>query len=104
MAHAVAHEGAGRCEHTFAVRNTSQRALRITGFHSSCGCTIAELPAPAIPPGGWAEVRVRADWSGVVGQPYARVTLYTDNFWTRRVLLTIHAEIPPAPAPPDVKH
>jgi hypothetical protein len=95
----VAPDRAARCEHTFLIRNTASRPIRITGFHSSCGCAVAYLPASPIPPGDSAEVRVRADWTGVVGQPYARVTLSTDNFWTRKVLLTIHAEIPPAPAP-----
>ena len=94
----VAADCAGRCEHAFIVRNTSSRPIRITGFHSSCGCAVAQLPASPIPSGGAAELRVHADWTGVVGKPYARVTLETDNFWTRRVLLTIHAEIKPAPA------
>ena len=99
---AVAPDRAGHCEHVFIVRNTASRPLRITAFNSSCGCTVAELPSGSIPPGGTADVRVRADWTGVVGKPYARVTLKTDNFWTRQVLLTIHAEIAAAPAPAPV--
>jgi len=84
---------AKRCEHIFLVRNTAKEAVRITGFKSSCGCTVAELPASSIPPGGSAEVRVRADWSGVAGSVYARVTLETDNRWTSRVPLMINGEI-----------
>jgi len=93
----VAPDHAGSCEHTFMIHNTASKPIRISGFHSSCGCTVATLPTSPIPPGGSAEVPVRANWAGVVGQPYARVTLQTDNFWTSKVLLTIHAEIPPAP-------
>jgi hypothetical protein len=85
------------CQHAFVIRNTAERSIRITGFGSSCGCTVAELPESPIEPGGSAQVLVRADWSGVVGKPYARVTLLTDSFWTRRLLLTVDAEIPPAP-------
>jgi hypothetical protein len=94
----VGPDKASRCEHAFIVRNTSSRPVRVTGFLSSCGCTVAELPTSPIAPGGVADVRVRADWTGVVGKPYARVTLQTNSFWTPRVLLTIHAEIAPAPA------
>jgi len=94
----VAPGQAGRCEHTFVIRNTAQKQIRITAFHSSCGCAVAKLPQSAIPAGGRAEVRVYADWLGIVGKPYAHITLVTDNWWTPKVLLTIHAEIPPTQA------
>jgi hypothetical protein len=43
---------AARCGHVFVIRNTASHPVRITGFDSSCGCTVAHLPASAIPPGG----------------------------------------------------
>src|SRR5207248_320591 len=86
---------AARCEHTFTVRNTSRNPLRITGFKSSCGCTLAEVPTTPIPPGASADVRVRADWSKVTGSTASTVTLQTDNRWTPRAELTIRAQITP---------
>ena len=96
----LAPDRADRCEHIFLVRNTSSRALTITGWQSSCGCTTADVPTHPIPPGQAAEVLVRANWSGVTGQPYARITLETDNRWTRHVPLVIHSQIPASPALP----
>jgi hypothetical protein len=89
---------AGRLEHAFVVRNTASRPLRITGARNGCACTVTDLPAAPIPPGPSATVTVRADWSGVVGRPYAQVTLETDSFWTPRVPLVVQAEIVPSPA------
>jgi hypothetical protein len=88
---------AGRCEHAFTVGNTSRVPIRITSFKSSCGCTVADVPTAPIPPGGSAEVRVRADWSKVTGSTASTVTLNTDNHWTPRVELTIRGHITPAP-------
>lgn len=86
-------EQAKRCEHVFLVRNASKTPLTITGYESSCGCTVADVPGGAIAAGEVVEVLVRANWTGVTGTPYARVTLNTDNWWTPRVSLVIHAEI-----------
>lgn len=83
----------GNCQHTFLVRNTANRAVKITQYESSCGCTTATIPSQPVPPGGAAEVRVKANWTGVTGTPYARVTLSTDSWWTPRVSLVVHADI-----------
>jgi hypothetical protein len=86
---------AGSCEHTFVVRNTSSRPIRITGWRSSCQCAVAQLPDSPIPPGGAEAVRVRADWSGTSGIAIAQVILETDNLWTPKVPLKIHGEVEP---------
>jgi hypothetical protein len=84
---------AGHCEHVFRVENTAATPVRVTGFKSSCGCTVATLPADAILPGRSAEVRVVADWSGVTGSTSASITLQTDSRATPRVSLVIHGEV-----------
>jgi len=83
------------CAHTFTVRNTSDRPIRILASPSSCSCTVSQAPTAPIPPGQSAEVRLRADWSKIVGNPYAQVTLETDSRWTPKVPLVIHAQIRP---------
>jgi hypothetical protein len=84
---------AARAEHTFVLRNTSARPIRVTGSHSSCHCTVGEVPPSAIPPGGSVAVTVRADWSDAIGPTYSTFTLETDSFWTRRVALTLGADV-----------
>jgi hypothetical protein len=84
---------ANRAEHTFTVRNTSQRPIRITGSRSSCRCTVAEMATTPIAPGEATKVHVRADWSKVVGSASAQVTLETDNRWTPEVPLVINGQV-----------
>jgi hypothetical protein len=94
----VSADQAARCDHVFLVHNRGHSPVRVTGYKSSCGCTVAEVPAGPIGPGASAEVKVKADWAGVAGTPYARITLHTDSWWTPRVPLVIHAEVEPAAA------
>jgi hypothetical protein len=89
----ISMDRADQCDHTFVIRNTARRPLKITGSRSSCACTLAEVPSSPIAPGETAEVRVRANWSGVTGQPYAQVTLLTDSYLTPRVPLVIHGTV-----------
>jgi hypothetical protein len=90
----IAFAYAARCEHTFVLRNTSARAVSITGSKSSCRCTVADVPMyQPIPPGGVVSITVRADWSGTSGPNYSTFTLLTDNFWTPEVPLTIGGDI-----------
>ena len=87
---------ARRLEHGFVIRNTGKHPLRITSAKNGCACTVTDLPPGPIAPGDSATVMVRANWAGVVGRPYAQVTLETDSFWTRHVPLVVQAEILPA--------
>ena len=88
-------EDASLCEHIFVLRNTSSQSIRVTGFTSSCACTVADVPNAPIPPGSSAEVRVQAHWGSGAGSTYSRVTLRTDNRWTPEVHLTVNAQIIP---------
>jgi len=81
------------CEHVFALRNTAPTPLRITRVKSSCGCTSVDAPATAIEPGAVATVRVRADWSAVVGRTASTVTLQTNSHWTPQIALTVSGEV-----------
>jgi hypothetical protein len=91
----VSAAAAGHCEHVFRVENTAATPVRVTGFTSSCGCTVATLPADPVLPGHSAEVRVIANWSGVTGSTSASITLQTDCRTTPRVPLVIHGEVSP---------
>ncbi len=89
-------EDAKLCEHTFVMRNTSSRPIRVTGSTTSCACTVAEVPSAPIPAGSSAEVRVQAHWAFGAGSTYSLVTLKTDSRWTPEVHLTLAAQIIPA--------
>jgi hypothetical protein len=78
--------------------------VTITQAHSSCRCTVASAPTEPIPPGGTAEIVVRADWSDVIGEPLSRVTLETANWLTPRVELVIRGRGISPPAPPATSH
>jgi hypothetical protein len=84
-------------EHTFTVRNTASTPVHITGYKSSCGCTVADIPTAPIASGGSANVVVRASWKDFTGRTASTVTLQTDNRWTPKVELTISGEIVPSP-------
>ena len=88
-------DDAGKLEHTFIVRNTSMKPIRVTGYTSSCGCTAAEIPPGDIDPGTTAAVTLHINWSHAAGNTSSEVTLKTDNRWTPVVRLTVSGFIVP---------
>ena len=88
-------DDAGKLEHTFIVRNTSMKPIRVTGYTSSCGCTSAEIPPGDIAPGTTAAVTLHINWSHAAGNTSSEVTLKTDNRWTPVVRLIVSGFIVP---------
>jgi hypothetical protein len=79
--------------HTFRVENRSRNPVRITGFKSSCSCTVASIPSEAVPPGGVTFIQVRANWRGRIGPQHERVTLNTDSILQPAVTLSVSGRI-----------
>ncbi len=48
------------CEYEFVVRNVGDAPLHLARGGTTCHCTMSELPAQPVPPGGQASIRVRS--------------------------------------------
>lgn len=85
----------------FRVTNTSPSAISIESIHTSCGCTVAELPPlPAAPyvlaPAATTTIRVSLDLHGKMGSLSKTVTVGTS---AGIVVLAVSANIAPLPVP-----
>ena len=50
---------AARQVHTFTLANPTAATWTFERFHTTCGCTVADISAQVVPPGGSAEVSLR---------------------------------------------
>jgi len=67
------------CEHIFVVQNKGQGPLRLTRGPTTCSCTMSDLPAGPIPPGGAAEVRVASKIDNKDGYFSHKATIFTND-------------------------
>ena len=81
----------GKVKHTYAFSNTGYVPLIISDVRSTCGCTVAEWPREAIPPGAKGEITVNFDSKNKTGKQSkpititantipAKTTIYLDGF------------------------
>ncbi len=96
----VSKPGETEVEYAFTATNVSSAALSITGLHTTCGCTVAQLPplpdAPLVlAAGASAVVRVKLDLHGKVGSIAKAVTVETS---IGSVQLAVHADITADPS------
>ena len=84
---------------TFRLLNISRDPVVITDVKTSCGCTVAQLPArPWIIPAGKAdELRLSFDLRGRTGLQTKTATIETGR---GRRILTMHTRIPATTVPP----
>ncbi len=87
---------------TFNVTNVSPADVVIDSTATSCGCTVAELPADPwrLSPGGHGKLDVTMDLNGQTGTVEKEVMVFTSK---GNVTLTVKAEIPEPETKPDVK-
>ncbi len=78
--------------YSFKFTNTGQADLVISGFDTSCGCTVADYPKERIKPGESGYVTVSFRSAGKSGQQFQEVTV-TSNAKPAKVKLKIHAEV-----------
>lgn len=76
-------------EHTFVIENTGTSELEILHVRSSCGCTIGNLSASHIPPGGKSELLARLNLRGRSGPQRHTITLETNDPEQNRFQLRI---------------
>ena len=77
----------------FNVTNVSPAEVVIESTATSCGCTVADLPADPwrIPPGGHGRLEVTMDLNGQNGTVTKEVTVFTSKGSS---LLTVEAVVP----------
>lgn len=80
-------------EHTFRLRNDSTEILRITGIHTSCGCTTSQIEKAEVPPGESVDIQVKFDTKGASGAKEQFVYIHTDRKDSPDIKLTLKAEI-----------
>ncbi len=78
--------------YSFKFTNTGKSDLVISGFDTSCGCTVADYPKERIKPGESGYVTVSFRSAGKSGQQFQEVTV-TSNAKPAKVKLKIHAEV-----------
>lgn len=65
-------------EESFAVKNVSDKAVRILSVHSSCSCTVGKCSVRELQPGESGFIIVRFDPKGKRGRQVNTVEVYTD--------------------------
>ncbi len=78
--------------YSFKFTNTGKADLVISGFDTSCGCTVADYPKERIKPGEGGYVTVSFRSAGKSGQQFQEVTV-TSNAKPSKVKLKIRAEV-----------
>jgi hypothetical protein len=80
-------------EHTFKLKNDSSDTLRITGIHTSCGCTTSQIEKTEISPGESVNIQVRFNTKGYSGTKEQFVYIHTDQQENPTIKLTLKADI-----------
>ncbi len=84
---------AGEITHTFTLRNTGGRSVRILRQSTSCGCVAAELAGREVAAGESVDVSVTADWSRADGARRDYVFLATDQTDSPVLMLTMRGVV-----------
>jgi mono/diheme cytochrome c family protein len=86
---------------TFTVTNVSKTEVSINGLHTSCGCTVAQLPTTPykLLPGSNVAINVTMDLRNKAGQVTKSVNMDT-TVGPKSLLVKVN--VPPAPAPTPV--
>ncbi len=83
---------------TFYFTNVSSEEVIYTGVHTSCGCTVAQLPTPPwkLPPGTNGAVPVLMSLANKHGIVFKTVTFNTDKGY-KTLMLKVTIQPPPPP-------
>ena len=78
---------------TFLISNTGDRTLKIDRIWVGCSCTVANLKAREISPGGSTEIQLGFDSRGYRGKVTKSATIYTNDPDRPRVELKLIGEV-----------
>ena len=79
--------------HEFTLRNDTDRAWTFKSFHTTCGCTVAEIGAEHIPPGGTTRVTVNYKCPASVGDDRRSVGVRLNETGAPPITLVVAAKV-----------
>jgi hypothetical protein len=82
-----------KCEHRFVIRNVGQAPLELRRGPTTCKCTLSDLPAGPIPPGGQAEIRVGSKIDHLTGPFVHAAKVFTNDPDKKTIRLQIRGSI-----------
>ena len=80
-------------EHTFILRNNSDKPLVVKRLDTSCGCTSSSISKEKILPGETAQIKVSFNTEGYKGRTQQYIYVYTDNLDNPILKFIIKAEV-----------
>ena len=83
--------------HVFKFTNTGENPLILEDCKGSCGCTVPTCPKEPIQPGGEGEIKVVFNSRGKKNKQTKRVTITANTAPEAQTVLTISANVTPAP-------
>jgi len=86
-----------KVEHIFKFTNTGENPLILENCKGSCGCTVPTCPKEPIQPGGEGEIKVVFNSRGKKNKQTKRVTITANTAPEAQTVLTISANVTPAP-------
>ncbi len=79
--------------HDFIIKNTKSKVLNIKEVHTSCGCTVSEVPKKVLQPGEDAPIQVKMDTKGDSGPVKQHIYVNTDDPENPVYVFVIKAEV-----------
>lgn len=81
-------------EHAFLLKNESaEKTLNINDLTTSCGCTVSEAAKKTLLPGETADIEVKFNTKGYVGQTKQFILVTTDNLDNSIIQFIIKADV-----------
>ena len=80
-------------EHSFVIKNNSQRVLKIRNVSTSCGCAVSEVKNKSLNPGESTFVDVKFNSHGYSGMVRQFVYLSTDSLDESLIKFIIEANV-----------
>ena len=80
-------------KHDFILKNDSQKALKITGTHTSCGCTVSKVEKNILLPGEETLIGVKFNSVGYSGPIEQYVYVNTDDAQNPILKFTVKAQV-----------
>jgi hypothetical protein len=80
-------------EHTFILRNNSDKPLVVKRLDTSCGCISSSISKEKILPGEVAEIKISFNTAGYKGKTKQYIYVYTDRSEGPIIKFTASAEV-----------
>lgn len=85
-------ESGREIRHSFTLKNTGARPLKIAGIRPDCGCTTAKPASEVIPPGGETTIEAVLSLKGLRGRQQKRIAIHSNDPQNPIFVLSIEGE------------